>query len=508
MHIFRDEDANLELVQNKKIGIIGYGNQGRAQALNLRDSGMDVLIGNRSDTYSQKALEDGFFCLSIKEVVKRVHIIMLLIPDEVIPNVFDQIILPGIRDKCTLVFASGYNIAFKQMVLPNNIDVILLAPRMIGVGVRENFLNGRGYPSFIGVEQDVTGNARQIALALAKGIGSTTFGAVEVTFQQEAELDLFTEQCFGPAFGNILTSAVDLLLERGYPPEAVLLELYMSGELAYTFQKIAEMGIVEQSSLHSLTSQYGSLSRGMRFLAPEIRERMLEGLNEICSGEFAREWRAEQDKGASSLTMMKEIARSLPLHKLESELLEATGKPRPSVHDSEKNVQAETISFNRDIDTVDSQKNGKFLAGWSFQGLVKDFLNLHAYRNKGKGLEGKEYQVVLQRFLNKCESDKNLIQFAAETKICIVYQIEHPQLIFFMQFGDRKIKTGFGEPQTEADIRIIMQADLLDSIFTRQTNAMRAAISGKMRFHGDTRLAMRVQKIQEDLCRIYIESRN
>jgi ketol-acid reductoisomerase len=475
MHIFRDEDANLELVQNKKIGIIGYGNQGRAQALNLRDNGMDVMIGNRPDDYAKQAHEDGFQCLSIIETVKKAQIIMLLIPDEEMPRVFDDHILPGIKDPCTLVFASGYNIAFNQLVLPLTIDVILLAPRMIGAGVRDHFINGKGFPSFIGVEQDVSGNARQTALALAKGIGSTSFGVVEVTFKQEAELDLFTEQCFGPAFGNVLTTAVDLLLELGYPPEAVLLELYMSGELAYTFHKIAEMGIIAQSDLHSRTSQYGSLTRGASFLIPEIRERMEQGFEEIRSGRFAREWLAEQENGAATLDMMREVAKNMPLYNLEKELLEVTrGKTqfeRADTGDFDEVEKFEPISLRSDLENDE---------------LMKD----------------------LKRFLTFCESDAKLIQFAETTSICIQYQIDKPEILFFMQFNDGRILTDFGDPETEANITLLMDSELMDKIFSRKTNPMRAALSGKLRFKGDTRLAMRVQKIQDDFCRLYIKARS
>lgn len=323
MQVYHDQDADLSLLAGRRIAVIGYGNQGRAQALNLRDSGLDVVVGNREDRYAERAREDGFSILSIGQAVAEADIVMMLIPDEVAPGVYEGEIVLHLVEGNALVFASGYNIAFQFIAPPPFVDVVLVAPRIIGTGVRELYLAGRGFPSFIGIAQDPSGRAKATALALAKGIGSTRAGVVEVTFAQEAELDLFTEQCFGPAFGHVLTTAANLLLEEGYPPEAVLLELYMSGELSYTLGKIAELGLIEQSALHSRTSQYGSMSRGMRFMSPELRTRMREGLEEIRNGQFAQEWAAEQASGCPTLEMLKEAARSLPLHRLERELRQA-----------------------------------------------------------------------------------------------------------------------------------------------------------------------------------------
>jgi ketol-acid reductoisomerase len=323
MRVYHDEDADLGVLEGRRIAVVGYGNQGRAQALNLRDSGLEVIVGNREDEYAGRAREDGLPVASIERAAAEGDVVMLLIPDEVAPAVFEGEIGPHLAEGNGLVFASGYNIAFEFIAPPPFVDVVLVAPRMIGAGVRELVLAGQGFPSFIGVHQDHSGRAKEIALALARGIGSTRAGVVEVTFAQEAELDLFTEQCFGPAFGQVLTTAVSLLLEEGYPPEAVLLELYMSGELAYTLGKMAELGMVEQSTLHSRTSQYGSMSRGMRFVLPELWAKMQEGLEEIRSGKFAREWAAEQEAGCPKLKMLKEAARSLPLHQVEREVRRA-----------------------------------------------------------------------------------------------------------------------------------------------------------------------------------------
>lgn len=323
MRVYHDEDADLRDLADQTIAVIGYGNQGRAQALNLRDLGLPVIIGNRDDAYADGAMADGFTPMSIGRAATEGDVIMMLVPDEVAPQVFEGQIAPNLADGKVLDFASGYNIAFEHISPPANVDVVLVAPRMIGAGVRDLFVARRGFPCFIAVEQDASGRARAVALALAKGIGATRMGVVEVTFAQEAELDLFTEQCFGPAFGRVLTTAVDLLLEEGYPPEAVLLELYLSGEFAYTMQKIADLGLVEQTTLHSPTSQYGSMSRGLRFSLPELRDRMREGLDEIRSGAFAREWTAEQAAGYPMLEMLRGAARQIPLHLIEQDVRRA-----------------------------------------------------------------------------------------------------------------------------------------------------------------------------------------
>jgi ketol-acid reductoisomerase len=312
--IYFDEDVNFAILEGP-IAIIGYGNQGRAQALNLRDSGMDVIIGNIKDDYWDLAESDGFEVLGVNEAAEQAKVILLLIPDEIQPSIFEEMIKPSLTKGKVLCFASGYNITFESIIVPENVDTILVAPRMIGKGVRESFVNEKGFYSFIAIHKDASGRAREIALAIAKGIGSTkTGGAIlEVTFRQEAELDLFNEQCFGPAFGQVLTCAVDVAIDAGYPPEAVLLELYMSGEFAYTAKMIAHMGTLKQLELHSPTSQYGSMSRGIRYSSPDLRDAMQLSLREIQEGTFAREFAAEYESDLEILDDMKEMAQDIPI---------------------------------------------------------------------------------------------------------------------------------------------------------------------------------------------------
>jgi ketol-acid reductoisomerase len=312
--IYFGRDADIEILDGP-IAIIGYGNQGRAQAQNLRDSGLDVIIGNINDDYREEAISDGFTVREIKDAVEQAKYIMLLIPDEVQPEVYEDRIKPALSSEKVLCFASGYSITFESIPEPQDIDTILVAPRMIGKGVRESYLNDRGFYTFMAVHKDYSGRARQIALALAKGIGSTKPGGavLEVTFRQETELDLFNEQCFGPAFGQVLTTAVDVAIEAGYPPEAVLIELYMSGELSYSMEMIAKMGTLKQLELHSPTSQYGSMSRGMRYANPELREAMVKSLGEIQDGSFAKEFAEEYDADLVIVDEMKEMAKDISI---------------------------------------------------------------------------------------------------------------------------------------------------------------------------------------------------
>ncbi|MFX1323751.1 MAG: ketol-acid reductoisomerase [Promethearchaeota archaeon] len=316
--VFCEEDGNLSIIESKTIAIIGYGNQGRAQALNLRDSGLNVIIGNIEDKYKGIAINDGFPVYSIREATTKSDILFILIPDELMNDIFEMDINPYIEPNSVLVFASGYNIGFKLMKPPGDVDVILIAPRMIGVGVRETFLKEEGFFSFLAIEQDASGKAKEILLALAKGIGTLKKGAIMLTFKQEAELDLFNEQAFGPAFGRVLLSSIYTLIEAGYPPEAVLVEMYMSGEMSYTYKKMADIGLIKQVDLHSQTSQYGAMSRGIRFRKLPLKFKMMEILKEIQTGEFTKEW--EKSLTKLKFKMIKYFATKQKINKLEKQV--------------------------------------------------------------------------------------------------------------------------------------------------------------------------------------------
>ena len=313
--IYHDDDADLGVLSDQTVAVIGYGNQGRSQALNLRDSGVKVVIGNIRDNARAAALADDFSVSSIADACAQADIAMLLIPDEVMPAIVEKHVAPNMEAGNLLVFASGYNVAFDLVALPADIDVALVAPRMIGVGVRETFTAGSGFPSFVGVHRDVTGNATARMLAIAKGIGSTRAGCIEMSMHDEATLDLFTEQGFGPAFGRVLMTAIELLVDAGYPPEAVLLELYLSGEFAYSFEKMREVGMMKQMDFHSRTSQYGTVTRGARFVAlgEPIKEKMSEVLDEIRSGRFADEWSKNQTDANALFEKIREARDKMPV---------------------------------------------------------------------------------------------------------------------------------------------------------------------------------------------------
>lgn len=313
--IYHDADADLGVLADETLAVVGYGNQGRSQALNLRDSGLEVIVGSIADGSRERAREEGFEACDIPEACERADLVLLLVPDEIMPAVWAESVAPRLEAGNGVDFASGYNVAFGLIEPSPDVDVMMVAPRMIGPGVRDTYVEGQGFPSFVGVHQDASGRARERMLALARGLGSTRAGCIEMSLHDEASLDLFTEQGFGPAFGQVLMTAVNLLVEKGYPPEAVLLELILSGEFAYTLGKMREVGILEQMDFHSQTSQYGSITRSGEFahLGEPMRESMDKVLESIRSGEFAAEWSGMKEKGAEILANVKQARRQMPI---------------------------------------------------------------------------------------------------------------------------------------------------------------------------------------------------
>lgn len=305
--IYYDKDADLSIVQSKRLAFIGYGNQGAAQAQNLRDSGVsEILIGNREDAYKDAAIADGFSVVPISEAAAWGDVVFLLIPDEEQPQVFREQIAPYLRTGSTLVVASGYNVAFQLFDLPDVIDVIMVAPRMIGAGVRERYLRGEPYPCFASVERDVSGNAFRLALSIAHGIGATRGGAILSSAREEAALDLFSEQAIWPVLIVAFRTAYEVLHQAGFSDEAILYEMYLSKEPAEVFERIAEQGLFGQLTLHSHTSQYGQLRASLADDGSWLYERFKRVLNDdILSGRFAREWSDVQAKGLEHLEQMR-----------------------------------------------------------------------------------------------------------------------------------------------------------------------------------------------------------
>lgn len=295
--IFHDSDAPLEPLHGKRIALVGYGNQGRSWALNLRDSGLDVVVGTIADSSQKAAATDGFDAHPIADAVAEAEVVCLLIPDEVMREAVAEHVRPSLRPGAAICFASGYAVAFGEVDLPDDTDLVMVAPRMIGVGVRETYEDGSGFIAFLGVERDATGEAWPSALGIARGIGATRRGCVEMSFAQEALIDLFVEQGIAPALQKVWRDAALVLLERGIPLEAVLAEFYLSGEIERTYRAMREMGPTKQWQLHSPTSQYGTMSRADRFEGLGTAERMRAAAEEITSGAFAKEWASERDAG-------------------------------------------------------------------------------------------------------------------------------------------------------------------------------------------------------------------
>jgi len=305
--IYYDNDADLSILQTKRLAFIGYGNQGAAQSQNLRDNGVsEILIGNREDAYRDAAIADGFRVVSIPEATAWGDVVFLLIPDEIQPQVFREQIAPYLRTGTTLVVASGYNVAFQLFDLPDSIDVIMVAPRMIGAGVRERYLSGEPYPCFISVERDISGNAFKLALSIARGIGATRGGAILSSAREEAALDLFSEQAIWPFIMSAFRAAYSVLHEAGFSDEAILYEMYLSKEPAEVFDRIAEQGLFGQLTLHSHTSQYGQLRALLADNGTTLYEKFKRVLeDDILSGRFADEWSDVQADGLEHLEQMR-----------------------------------------------------------------------------------------------------------------------------------------------------------------------------------------------------------
>jgi ketol-acid reductoisomerase len=292
--IYDDEDADLSVLDDRTVAFVGYGNQGRSQALNARDSGVDVVVGNRDDGYREQIREDDFEPLSIAEATARGDVICLLVPDEVAPEVFESHVEPNLDEGDTLYVSHGYNLTYDLLGHPGWVDVVMVAPRMGGPAVRTLYKSGQGFPSILAVEQDFTGEALDTVLAMAKAIGSTGAGVVEGTADMETITDLLTEQALFPIIANAMLAKFRVEVAHGIPPEIVMSELYLSHEFAEIFEEMARHGYLGQLPFHSPTSQYGQLSRMDRFDEAPLVEWFEEQLQHVDDGGFAREWSAEQ----------------------------------------------------------------------------------------------------------------------------------------------------------------------------------------------------------------------
>ena len=302
--------------------MIGYGKMGCPCALNLRDSGVDVLVCDNREERLGAAVGDGFPTATIEEVTRNCDILMLLYRDEAMPQIYLEQVSPHLRKGQTLIFSSAYNVAFGFIEAPPFVDVGLVAARTVGAAVRERYVNGRGFASFVAVGQDATGQAWRTVLAVARALGALRQGAVEIRFEQEAELDLFLQQAVLPAFHHIVITAANLLMNHGFPPEAVFTELYLSGETGDYLQQASRLGLMETLKLTSLTGQYGTLSRYERFNELKLERLMEITLEEIRSGRFAQDWAREFAADYPRLKQLLRERERMELWEMEQETLE------------------------------------------------------------------------------------------------------------------------------------------------------------------------------------------
>lgn len=318
--IYYDEDADLSLLEGKTVGVIGFGSQGHAHALNLRDSGVDVIVGLYPGSRSWKQAEDaGLKVGSVAEVAQAADIIMMLTPDQVMREVYEAGVEPGLRDGKMLMFAHGFSIHFGQIVPPPGVDVTMIAPKGPGHLVRRVYTEGGGVPALLAVHQNATENAKQLALAYAKGLGATRAGVLETTFKEETETDLFGEQavlCGGVT--QLVKLGWETLVEAGYQPEIAYFECLH--ELKLIVDLMYEGGMRYMRYSVSDTAEYGDYTRGPRIVDEGVRENMREALREIQEGRFAREWILENQAGRPTFNALRRLNAEHPIEEVGAEL--------------------------------------------------------------------------------------------------------------------------------------------------------------------------------------------
>ena len=308
--MFYDSEADLSLLEGKTIAILGYGSQGHAHALNLKDSGVDVVVGLRADSDSRGAAEgEGLTVLDVGDAASRGDVVMILLPDERQAEVWAAEIADGVAEGNLLLFAHGFTIHFGQIEPPPGVDVGMVAPKGPGHLVRRQFVEGRGVPCLIAVHQDSTGRAHDLVLAYAKGVGGTRAGVIETTFKDECETDLFGEQsvlCGGAT--ELVRAGFETLVEAGYDPRLAYFECLH--ELKLIVDLMYEKGITGMRDSISNTAEYGDMTRGRKVITEETRKAMREILADIQSGEFAKEWIAENRAGQENFKRLREEGES------------------------------------------------------------------------------------------------------------------------------------------------------------------------------------------------------
>ncbi|MDD4907970.1 MAG: ketol-acid reductoisomerase, partial [Candidatus Omnitrophica bacterium] len=320
--VYYDSDADLGILKDKTIAIIGYGIQGRGQALCLKDSGCRVVVSEMEGTVNfEQAKKDGFTPVSAAEAAKAADIIQILTQDHVQANVYKEAIKPNLKKGKALCFSHGFNIRFKQIKPPKNVDVFMIAPKGPGALVRRMYEEGKGVPSLVAIFQDATGEALKLALAYAKGIGATKAGVIETTFEEETETDLFGEQvvlCGGVT--ELIKAGFDTLVAAGYQPEIAYFEVLH--ELKLITDLIQERGIAGMRRGVSNTACYGDVTRGPMIITAKTRKVMQKILKEIKSGKFAREWIKENETGRANFNRLLKEGDEHQIEKVGKQLRE------------------------------------------------------------------------------------------------------------------------------------------------------------------------------------------
>lgn len=311
--MYYEKDGNLELLKDKKIAILGYGSQGHAHALNLRDSGLDVMVGLREDSKSrEKAKEEGLVVKTIEQCSKEADVLMMLLPDETQKAVYDKEIAPNLKEGQALAFAHGFNIIYEQITPPEYVDVFMVAPKGPGHLVRRVYEDGKGVPVLIAVEQDASGKAKDYALAYAKGLGGLRAGAIETTFKEETETDLFGEQavlCGGVT--ELIKAGFDTLIDAGYQPEVAYFECLH--EMKLIVDLIYEGGMENMRYSISDTAEYGDYVSSKRIINEDVRKEMKDMLLEVQDGSFAKQWIKENETGRPYYNKRKEEELEHPI---------------------------------------------------------------------------------------------------------------------------------------------------------------------------------------------------
>lgn len=320
--VYHDNDADMSLLAGKTVNVVGYGNMGRPIALNLRDSGQRIIVSEPTPEKEQQAAAEGFQVMTASEAAQQSDIIFLLQRDEDMPRVYLQEVSPQLRRGQMLVFSSAYNVAYGFIEAPPFVDVGLISAKTLGPAVRERFISGEGFASFVAVAQDASRQAWPQLLALARAMGALRGGAVEIGFEHETELDLFVQQAILPIFHAAVLMASKLLLQQGYAPEAVFTELYLSGETSDYLKHAAQEGMMEALNASSKVAQFGMLSRYERFADFKMERLMESALQEIRNGKFAQEWSKEAATDYIRLKQLMTQHKKLDVWELEQQTRE------------------------------------------------------------------------------------------------------------------------------------------------------------------------------------------